>query len=294
MDLQALRRELDDYEADSALAEEVNLDARARALDLAAFVDEVARLNCPSDELTALKQRADSLRVRLLPINHRLFRELRERIRVGADMPRQLRRELDRFTRYSPGSAGPVHFGFDGLDVLLDGIFDVGGRPTPTHSLLPDMIHYEPTPARVVLDLIDHAEIQSDDVFYDLGSGTGRIVMLVSLLAGIRAVGVEYQPEYLALARQCADNLRLARVDWVNADAREADFSDGTIFYLFTPFKGAMLETVLEKLRQEARNRRITVGGYGTCTRVLFGQTWLRPIDPTANHDYRLSIFQAG
>ncbi|MGH2461655.1 MAG: hypothetical protein ACRDIY_22605 [Chloroflexota bacterium] len=294
MNLHALQQELADYENDATLVEEMNLDGRARALDFAVFLDQVARLNRPSDELTALKERADALRARLLPINARLFRELRERIRRGTETPHQLRRELDQFTRYAPESTGQTHFGFDGLDLLLDGVFDIGKPPFLARSPLPDMIHYEPTPARVVLDLVDHAGIRPDDVFYDLGSGLGRVVMLVSLLAGCRAVGVEYQSDYTAYARRCAEELRVTRVEWITADAREVDYANGTVFYLFTPFKGAMLAAVLERLRQAARQRRLTICGYGPCTRVLFEQSWLRPLDPTANHDYRLSIFRAG
>lgn len=294
MNLRALGDELGDLETDSTLEEEANLAARAKALDFVAFLDEVVRVNAPNDELFALKRRADLLRARLLPINQRLFLGLKERIRTGVAPSRELRRELDRFTRYLPGSHGQAHFGFDGLDVLLDGVFEVSGHPNQTRSPLPDMVHFEPTPARVVLDLIDHVRIGPDDVLYDIGSGLGRVVILVSLLAGIRAVGVEYQPEYHLYARQCADELRVTRAGFVNADARAVDYADGTIFYLFTPFKGAMLGSVLEKLREEARSRRITICSYGSCTRFLFGLSWLRAVDPTANHDYRLAIFQAG
>ena len=294
MNLQALRDELGDLETDSTLEEEVNLEARAKALDFVAFLDEVVRVNVPNDELLALTRRAETLQARLLPINQRLFLGLKDRIRTSVAGPRELRRELDRFTRYAPGSHGQDHFGFDGLDVLLDGIIDVPGHPNPTRSPLPDMVHFEPTPARVVLDLIDHVGIGPDDVLYDIGSGLGRVVILVSLLAGVRAVGVEYQPEYYSYARRCADELRVTRASFVNADARAVDYADGTIFYMFTPFKGAMLGSVLETLREEARSRRITICSYGSCTRFLFGLPWLRAIDPTANHDYRLAIFQAG
>jgi hypothetical protein len=42
--------------------------------------------------------------------------------------------------------------------------------------------------------MINDANLCRDDVFHDLGSGLGHVVMLVALLSGAPAIGVEVEP----------------------------------------------------------------------------------------------------
>ena len=138
---------------------------------------------------------ADDLKARLAAVNERLFTRLRAEIRAGTLVGPRLRDELGRYTRYTPDQVGVAHFGFDGLDVLVDGLLE----PLPTGDLDylgdPDLVHYEPTPTRVILDLVDHVPLSVDDVFYDLGSGLGRVVILVNLLTGVASNGIELQSD---------------------------------------------------------------------------------------------------
>ena len=131
------------------------------------------------------------------------------------------------------------------------------------------------------------------DRFYDLGSGLGRVPMLVSLLTGTRAVGVEYEPTYVHYARRAARKLGLANIAFRNLDAQEADLGDGTIFFMYTPFFGHMLRTVLDRLAALGRERRITVCTYGPCTPLVAQETWLQPRRYTEGEIYRLAIFSS-
>jgi hypothetical protein len=177
------------------------------------------------------------------------------------------------------------------MDVLIAGLLDVTTRPAETQEPEPEMVHYEPSPARVILDLVDHVGPRAGDVFYDLGSGLGYAVILVRLVAGIPARGVEYQRSYTDVARQGAAALGLTDVDFVTADVREVDLSDGTIFYLFTPFRGQLLRQVLDRLRALAARRPIAVCTFGSCTHAVAGEPWLALQDPTTLHDYKLAVF---
>lgn len=56
---------------------------------------------------------------------------------------------------------------------------------------------------------------------------------------------------------------------------READLSAGTVFFLYTPFTGAILRTVLDRLRHEARRRPIRICSYGPCTPLIAQELWL-------------------
>jgi hypothetical protein len=292
MDLASLLAELSDLESDPTTQDEVNLNARARAIDFLDFVAEVVRVRGTERALDQLRQRAAGLRDQLAELNEQIFRKVRQDLRTRLRSPEAVRRELDRFTGYATENVGQPHFGYDGLDVLLDGVLGIDRRVDVAETTHPEMIHYEPTPARVVLELVDRVALNRGDVFYDLGSGLGHVVLLVSLLTGIPAKGIEVQASLCRQAERFARELGLPHVEFIEGDARHADYSAGTVFYLFTPFKGKMLNEVLRRLEQESLDRPITVCSYGSVTRHLFGQPWLSPHDPEANHDYKLAIFQ--
>jgi SAM-dependent methyltransferase len=155
------------------------------------------------------------------------------------------------------------------------------------------MVYYQPTPARVILELVEKADIGGGDVFYDLGSGLGQVPILVNLLTGARAVGVEFEPAYCEHAQECARRMNLSQVAFVNLDARVADYADGTVFFMYTPFEGQLLQEVLGRLRDEARKRVLRVCTYGPCTRQVSGQDWLWPVGQRAERVYELAVFRS-
>jgi hypothetical protein len=69
--------------------------------------------------------------------------------------------------------------------------------------------------------------------------------------------------------------LNLANVTFIQQDARDADYSFGTVFYLYTPFTGTILRSVLDSLRSEAANREIQVCTFGPCTPTVAKEEWL-------------------
>jgi SAM-dependent methyltransferase len=202
-----------------------------------------------------------------------------------------LRRELNRYTAYRPDRTDRTHVGFDGLDVFVDSLLEIESHADLGELLDPEMVHYEPTPARIILDFVDHVPLSDSDVFYDVGSGLGRVVILVNLLAGIRSRGIEINPLLAADASKKARDLGLANVDFLGVDAREAEYHDGTIFFFFTPFRGSVRDAVLDRLRAEARFRPIRVCTFGSITRRVVEQSWLRLQDPAMNHDRRIAVF---
>jgi SAM-dependent methyltransferase len=193
----------------------------------------------------------------------------------------------------STGGEGHQSSGYDGFDLLVDGLLEIELQPRETQERDPEMVHYEPTPARAILRLIDLAELGPDDVFFDLGSGLGRVAILVNLLTGIRTVGVEYEPAYWAYACSRARGLGLTSVEFIRADVRDVDYANGTVFFMFTPFRGKLLQTVLDRLEQEARIRPLRICTYGSCTLYAYHQKWLQPVDKDANHEYSLAVFHS-
>ena len=101
-----------------------------------------------------------------------------------------------------------------------------------------------PTPSDVVLAMLALAEVKEGDVVYDLGSGDGRIVIMAAEKFGARGVGVEINPELVALAELNAAKAGVAdRVRFLQQDFFQADLSQATVVTLF------LLSAVNLKLR---------------------------------------------
>lgn len=107
----------------------------------------------------------------------------------------------------------------------------------------PDVI-YVPTPQPVVDAMLEMAEAKRGDVLYDLGSGDGRIPITAARRYGIRAVGIDIDPERIVAAKANAREARVAHlVTFRNEDLFAADFGEATIVTLY------LLESLNAKLR---------------------------------------------
>lgn len=183
--------------------------------------------------------------------------------------------------------------GYDDLDVLVNRLLSGDEMPVPTVELTAEMVEFYKTPVRVVLELVERVNWEPEDVFFDLGSGLGQVVLLVHLLAGVRGKGVEIEPAYCVYARNCALRHGLSGVDFVEGDVRDADLSAGTVFFLFTPFKGSLFAEVMERLRAVASGREIRIIGYGPCSAELARLDWLRRDGEGLGGTYALQLFSS-
>jgi hypothetical protein len=263
-------------EADSSLLLPAQLRDRLIALDdvdagFGSFYSE-ASTRCA---YSYLHQRAKALRTRLEAANLELYQSVRSEI-VRGGQPRALLQWLrDSASDNEEGSPLPG-LGFDYRDELVSGVLQLLEPGEPDRQPSTEMVPYQPTPVRHILHLIAAAAIVEDDVFVDLGSGLGHVPLLVSMLTGARSLGIEVQAAYVASARKCAQSLHLNRVQFIAQDARAADLSRGTIFYLYSPFKGSILADVLRALRSESMCRSIKICSLGPCTQIVSNETWLR------------------
>lgn len=117
--------------------------------------------------------------------------------------------------------------------------------------------------------------------------------MLMHLLAGIPCIGVEFEPVYYGYAVQRAANLGFTVAKFINADAREVDYSKGTVFFLFNPFGGEIFNTVFARLEKEAQTRQITICSYGAGTPPIDELPWLEVADPGTVDEVCLAIFRS-
>jgi len=90
-----------------------------------------------------------------------------------------------------------------------------------------------PTEDALVEVMLAMACVTPEDYVVDLGSGDGRMVIAAAKL-GARALGVEYNPDLVAVARRNAVREGVGdRVEFIQADLFEVDFSKATVVTLF-------------------------------------------------------------
>lgn len=107
----------------------------------------------------------------------------------------------------------------------------------------PDVI-YVPTPQPVVDAMLKLAGVKKGDILYDLGSGDGRIPVTAAKVYGIRATGIDIDPERIAeakanVAKNNVGNLVTIRQE----DLFQADFRDASVVTLY------LLPSLNEKLK---------------------------------------------
>lgn len=266
---------------------------RVEALETIEFeildrIENIMYVHGHQTDLAALYRRAAQYWERLTDINDRLFQGLRKELALCMEPGVTLRQQIDTYVG-SSGRHDPV--GYDDLDVFVNGVFGIDSEPEETRPLRSGMIGYQATPARFILELVERLPLGPDDVFYDLGSGLGRVALLVGLLTPARVRGVEYDPGHCAYAQQRARLLPVSRVRFINADAREAEVADGTVFFMYTPFRGGLLQEVLERLKREAHRRPMTLATYGPCTTDVAQLDWLTPSGSGEPDDRSLALF---
>jgi len=277
--LQDLYTTLDSIAQQPSLWLETNFAERLRALErLEWYLPDGSNgglmAPCHVEEMARLQRRATELWQELLAVNERLFRRLQGQIVMGSLTTAALHQV---FATYVGATSHNDAYAYDDLDVFVDGLLGLGRAPQEIQTLIPGMVTYQATPARLVLELIARTNLSAHDVLYDVGSGLGRVVLLAGLLSPAHARGIEVEPAYCAYAQQLAQHLGLTRVTFHPEDARQADYRDGTVFFLYTPCTGQMLQEVLEALRVQAHARPITLATYGPCTAHVAQQPWLHP-----------------
>ena len=113
-------------------------------------------------------------------------------------------------------------------------------------------VAYFPSDPAMVEKMLDMAHVGPEDRVVDLGSGDGRNV-IAAAKRGARAVGVEFNPDLVALSRRNAAEAGVAAsTQFVEGDMFEADISQASVLVLFL---------IPENLRRlEPKFRRLAPG----------------------------------
>jgi len=90
-----------------------------------------------------------------------------------------------------------------------------------------------PTPQPTVDKMLELAKLTKDDYLIDLGSGDG-VTVITAALRGARALGIEYNPDMVALATARAQSAGVTeRAVFLQADIFKTDFSQATVLTMF-------------------------------------------------------------
>jgi hypothetical protein len=121
--------------------------------------------------------------------------------------------------------------------------------------------------------ILELASPNPDDIFYDLGSGAGKAVMIAGLAFDFKAViGVEKLPELYNLSVNFVESLlklpkfkrllpdkRLA-IEFIQNDFRRVDITPATIIFInATCFRGALWDDLAQKLLTTQIGTRIII-----------------------------------
>ncbi len=107
-----------------------------------------------------------------------------------------------------------------------------------------------PTPQATVDAMLNLAKLTKDDFLVDLGSGDG-ITVITAAKRGARAMGIEFNPDMVALAEQRAKEAGMtARATFKQGDFFKTDFSQANVLTMF------LLPSLNEALRPSILNMK--------------------------------------
>lgn len=108
-----------------------------------------------------------------------------------------------------------------------------------------------PTPQSLVDRMLQMAAVKSTDYVVDLGSGDGRTVITAAKKFGATALGIEYNPDMVELAKRNAEKEGVsAKAQFMKADIFQTDFSKANVLTLY------LLPSLNVKLRPTILNMR--------------------------------------
>jgi len=161
-------------------------------------------------------------------------------------------------------------------------------QPQVKPSQQPDVI-YVPTPHEVVEDMLRLANVGKGDVLYDLGSGDGRIPVTAAKKFGVRAVGIDIDPQRIAEANENARRNGVTDlVKFRNENLFKADFREATVvtLYLLPDLNVKLRPKLLAELKPGSRiiSHQFDMGTWKPEKRIeLSGRTiylWTVPVPP--------------
>lgn len=124
-----------------------------------------------------------------------------------------------------------------------------------------------------VVTALNHLRLVQGDRFIDLGSGYGRVGLIVGLMCpDIEFVGYEFVPHRVDIANRATQNLGLEKnVEFFTQDLSLKNFviPEAAVYYMYDPFSEETYKHVLDQLIVIGRKRPITIVTKGNARKWL-------------------------
>lgn len=139
-----------------------------------------------------------------------------------------------------------------GVTVIALGAYIV---VTMFYPMLTGGAGYTVTPKKIAAEALNLVELKKDDVFFDLGCGTGEVLAVASKLCD-NVNGIEIDPVRCFIARRKA---RKAHV--ILGNLFEQDISNATVIFIFQ-YGGKINTRIVEKIKADTRSGTRVVSYY--------------------------------
>jgi hypothetical protein len=125
----------------------------------------------------------------------------------------------------------------------------------PTLGQMGKDVMWLPTPNELVDNMLRMAQVNDQDLLYDLGAGDGVIAITAAKKHGARAVGIEYNPKLAAFAQQKVVEAGVQdKVRIIQGDIFQTDFSQATVLTLYLlPEINYQLRPIILKMKPGTR-----------------------------------------
>lgn len=81
--------------------------------------------------------------------------------------------------------------------------------------------------------VLSQIHLKPHEIFYDLGSGSGKAVLLTALLyPESRAIGIEFLTEFIDLSELCRQKIQCNNAQFIHGDYFNIDFSSADIVFV--------------------------------------------------------------
>ena len=109
-----------------------------------------------------------------------------------------------------------------------------GDQPRPAPRDKGSLAPYVASPEMIVEEMLRLADVDKDDVVYDLGSGDGRIVIMAAEIHGARGIGFELDGDLVRRSTESARRAGVAHlVEFRQQDVLTVDLSPATVVTIY-------------------------------------------------------------
>lgn len=184
-------------------------------------------------------------------------------------------RSLLRPNLYEEGAKFDKKYGTDTNAIMEVDKLEIQGN-SQKHA-----IKYQPLRPKVLRFILNSLEINySEFVFFDVGSGKGRNILLASHFPFRKSIGIEISPVLHNMAERNLKiyqrrSLKCDNLEVHLADATNFDFpKDNIVFLMYYPFKAAALREFLKNIERSLRAhpRRIFIVNVSPRERSVFDE----------------------